>query len=90
MVSLRTASGVHDRIADPWGARTPHGRTSPWPERVDVQLAEGVSATEVDWVQSACVLCANGCGLDIAVKDGRMVGVRGRAVDRIIKGRLGP
>jgi anaerobic selenocysteine-containing dehydrogenase len=90
MVSLRTASGVHDRIADPWGARTPHGRSTPWPERVDVQLAEGVSATEVDWVQSACVLCANGCGLDIAVKGGRMVGVRGRAVDRINKGRLGP
>jgi anaerobic selenocysteine-containing dehydrogenase len=41
-------------------------------------------------VQSACVLCANGCGLDIAVKDGRMVGVRGREVDRINKGRLGP
>jgi ferredoxin-nitrate reductase len=85
-----TASGVQDRIADPWGARTPHPRGTPWPSRVDVQLAGGVSATEVDWVQSACVLCANGCGLDIAVKDGRMVGVRGRASDRINKGRLGP
>ncbi|PIG87663.1 periplasmic nitrate reductase [Aspergillus arachidicola] len=31
------------------------------------------------WVQSACVLCSNGCGLDIGVKDGRVVGVRSRA-----------
>ena len=29
------------------------------------------------WVHSACLLCSNGCGLDIAVKDGRIVGVRG-------------
>jgi anaerobic selenocysteine-containing dehydrogenase len=36
------------------------------------------------------VLCSNGCGLDIAVRDGRMVGVRGRAGDRMSRGRLGP
>jgi ferredoxin-nitrate reductase len=42
------------------------------------------------WVQSACVLCSNGCGLDIAVKDDRIVGVRGRADDRVNHGRLGP
>jgi predicted molibdopterin-dependent oxidoreductase YjgC len=42
------------------------------------------------WVQSACVLCSNGCGMDIAVAAGRMVGVRGRAVDRVNHGRLGP
>ncbi|MFC5262848.1 molybdopterin-dependent oxidoreductase [Kribbella qitaiheensis] len=36
------------------------------------------------------MLCSNGCACDIAVKDGRMVGVRGRAVDRINHGRLGP
>ena len=41
-------------------------------------------------MQSACVLCSNGCGLDIGVKDGRIVGVRGRAVDRVNRGRLGP
>ena len=34
------------------------------------------------WVPSACVLCSNGCGLDIAAAGGRMVGVRGRAGDR--------
>jgi hypothetical protein len=33
---------------------------------------------------------SNGCGLDIAVKNGRVVGVRGRATDRVNKGRLGP
>jgi anaerobic selenocysteine-containing dehydrogenase len=42
------------------------------------------------WVQSACVLCSNGCGCDIAVKDGKMVGIRGRAADRVNRGRLGP
>jgi anaerobic selenocysteine-containing dehydrogenase len=35
-------------------------------------------------------LCSNGCACDIAVKDGRMVGVRGRAADRVNHGRLGP
>src|SRR5437764_15453851 len=54
-------------------------------------LAEGTSEADVDrWVQSACVLCSNGCALDVAVVDGQMVGVRGRGVDRINHGRLGP
>jgi ferredoxin-nitrate reductase len=80
-----------DRIADPWGARTPHEADVSWPVRVDQYLAEGVAEQDVDrWVQSACVLCSNGCGLDIAVRDGRMVGVRGRAADRVNQGRLGP
>ena len=80
-----------DRIADPWGARTPLAAGGAWPERVDQYLADGVAEQDVDrWVQSACVLCSNGCGLDIAVKDGRMVGVRGRAQDRVNHGRLGP
>lgn len=42
------------------------------------------------WVQSACLLCSNGCGIDLGVTDGRIVGVRGRAVDRVNHGRLGP
>jgi ferredoxin-nitrate reductase len=41
-------------------------------------------------VQSACVLCTNGCGLDIGVKENRIVGVRGRSDDAINRGRLGP
>jgi anaerobic selenocysteine-containing dehydrogenase len=89
-----TATGVaptDDRTRDPWGARTPHGRDTAWAERVDLCLAAGVTAGDVDeWVSSACLLCSNGCGADIAVKDGRMVGVRGRATDRVNHGRLGP
>lgn len=51
----------------------------------------GVDESEVErWVQSACILCSNGCGMDIAVTDGRIVGVRGRAADRVNHGRLGP
>ncbi len=82
---------IPDRIKDVWGPRTPVARGGEWPVRVDVQLAEGLTESDVDrWVQSACVLCSNGCGCDIAVKDGRMVGVRGREIDAVNHGRLGP
>jgi anaerobic selenocysteine-containing dehydrogenase len=78
-----------DRIADIWGERTPHRARQQWAPRVDQFLT--VAEEEVDeWVQSCCILCSNGCGKDIAVKDGRMVGVRGRATDRVNHGRLGP
>src|SRR4051795_9730325 len=80
-----------DRVNDIWGARTPHPRGTVWPARVDQHLDEGVEESQVDrWVQSACLLCSNGCACDIAVKDGRMVGVRGRAGDTVNRGRLGP
>jgi anaerobic selenocysteine-containing dehydrogenase len=42
------------------------------------------------WVTSASVLDSNGDALDIAVADGRIVGVRGRKGDRVNHGRLGP
>ena len=80
-----------DRIANPWGRRTPHGPGDPWPERVDVHLADGVDERDVQrWVPSASVLHSNGDAMDIAVADGRMVGVRGRKADRVNRGRLGP
>ena len=75
-----------DSISDPWGARTPFEGEGSWPARVDFR----VTSTPDHWVQSACVLCSNGCGLDIGVKDGRIVGVRGRSSDRSNRGRLGP
>ncbi|MFG1933982.1 molybdopterin oxidoreductase family protein [Mycobacterium sp. NPDC048908] len=79
---------TQDRIAEPWGGRTPYGRGEHWPERVDCFL-DGVDADAVDkWVQSASVLHSNGDGLDIAVKDGRIVGVRGRVDDRVNHGRV--
>ena len=64
------------RIGDDiWGERTPYSPGQEWPVRVDVHLVYGLTADEVDsWVPSACLLCSNGCGLDIAVKNGRMVG----------------
>ncbi|MGY1641947.1 molybdopterin oxidoreductase family protein [Geodermatophilus sp. SYSU D00703] len=80
-----------DRIAEPWGTRTPYGPGDAWPTRVDSYLADGLTEDDVDrWVQSATILHSNGDGLDIAVKDGRIVGVRGRAGDRVNHGRLGP
>ena len=80
-----------DRIALPWGSRTPYGRHQAWPERVDTCLEEGVEASSVQrWVQTASVLHSDGDAMDIAVKDGRMVGVRGRANDRVNHGRLEP
>ena len=82
---------TRDRIAEPWGARTPYGPGEAWPVRVDTFLSEGTSSDDVDrWVQSASVLHSNGDGLDIAVRDGRIVGVRGRGQDRVNHGRLGP
>jgi ferredoxin-nitrate reductase len=82
---------VPERIAEPWGSRTPYAPGEPWPVRVDEHLAEGVDAASVErWAQSASVLHSNGDGLDMAVKDGRIVGVRGRAGDRVNHGRLDP
>jgi ferredoxin-nitrate reductase len=81
------ASRHGDRIADPWGPRTPYGAGQAWSVRVDEHQA-GPEAER--WVPSACVLCSNGCGLDIGVAGGRIVGVRGRAGDRVNHGRLGP
>ena len=37
-----------DRIADPWGPRTPFGRGEAWPIRVDTFLADGRDADDVD------------------------------------------
>ncbi|MEU3822350.1 nitrate reductase [Streptomyces sp. NPDC030392] len=83
--------GWVDRIAEPWGGRTPYGRGGTWPARVDTYLAEGIDPGTVErWVQSASILHSDGDAMDIAVRDGRIVGVRGRAVDRVNHGRLGP
>src|SRR5829696_7156500 len=80
-----------DRIAEPWGSRTPYGTGEFWPVRIDAFLEEGVSEQDVDrWVQSASILHSNGDAMDIAVKDGRMVGVRGHVPSRVNHGRLGP
>jgi ferredoxin-nitrate reductase len=80
---------VSDRIADPWGERTPFAPGEPWPVRADAHLE--VDEAEVDrWVQAASILHSNGDGIDIAVKDERIVGVRGRTGDRVNHGRLDP
>src|SRR5690348_12090501 len=89
--SAAAAAVWPDRRGDIWGPRAPHSAGTDWAERVDAHLEDGLTEAHVDrWVQSACLLCSNGCGADIAVKDGRMVGVRGRAGDRVNRGRLGP
>jgi anaerobic selenocysteine-containing dehydrogenase len=80
-----------DRIAEPWGTRTPYGPGQEWPSRVDSHLDDAVAPDAVDrWVQSASLLHSNGDAMDIAVKDGRIVGVRGRPEDRVNHGRLDP
>ncbi|AMR78510.1 molybdopterin oxidoreductase family protein [Cupriavidus nantongensis] len=77
---------TRDSVAQVWGERTPFAGEGQWPVRVDQRIVD-----EPDhWVQSACVLCSNGCGCDIGVKGGRIVGVRGRAQDEVNRGRLGP
>lgn len=56
--------------------------------RIDTNL--GVGGEPDKWVRSACLLCSNGCGLEIAVKDGRIAGVRGSAGHPVNFGHLGP
>lgn len=82
-------ASTRDSITDIWGPRTPHAGPD-WPVRVDQNVEERPDR----WVQSSCFLCSNGCGMDIGVKGdrlgGRIVGVRGRELDVVNRGRLGP
>lgn len=58
---------------------------------MDQFLEEGLSENEVDsWVQTASLLHSNGDAHDLAVKDGRIAGIRGRAEDRVNRGRADP
>jgi ferredoxin-nitrate reductase len=83
----RTKPGEsRDSIKRVWGTRKPFAGSGNWPERVDQNLLD----TPDTWIQSTCVLCSTGCAMDVGVKDGRIVGVRGRAIDRVNRGRLGP
>ena len=75
-----------ESVQDLWGDRTPFVGAEKWPERIDYRVTEEPER----WVQSACVLCSNGCGMDIGVNDNRIVGVRGRSSDVVNRGRLGP
>ncbi|MDQ4003343.1 MAG: nitrate reductase [Actinomycetota bacterium] len=80
-----------DRIANPWGERTPFEPGEAWPVRVDQFLEDGVYEEDIDrWVQTASILHSNGDALDIAVKGGDIVGVRGRVEDRVNHGRVDP
>lgn len=56
--------------------------------RIDRNL--GIDGEPDKWVHSACILCSNGCGLDIGVKDGKIVGVRGDPQHPVNFGHLGP
>jgi len=76
---------TRNAIDDIWGPRTPHA-LGDWPVRVDERTVADVE----HWVPSVCVLCSYGCGLDVGVAGGRIVGVRGRPDDRVNHGRLGP
>ena len=53
---------TRESISDIWGPRTPQAGT--WPARGDERTLEEPER----WVQSACVLCSTGCGIDIGVK----------------------
>ncbi len=75
---------TRNSISDIWGERMPY--RGEWSVRVDKRVLEEPER----WVQSACVLCSNGCGMDIGVKDGRIVRVQGREADIANRGRLEP
>src|SRR3954463_6361845 len=52
------------------------------------QVEHGVPVKQ--WSASTCGICSVGCGVEIGVTDGRIVGVRGRADHPVGRGRLGP
>lgn len=83
-IMIETMTETRDSITDIWGPRTPY--QGDWPRRIDQRILEEPER----WVQSTCILCSTGCALDIGVKNGRIVGVRGRGEDRVNHGRLGP
>ncbi|WP_026694291.1 molybdopterin-dependent oxidoreductase [Peribacillus kribbensis] len=57
-------------------------------ERIDSHV---YSQGEVDkWVYSTCNICSVGCGCYAAVKDGKIVGIKGNGKHPINRGRLGP
>jgi ferredoxin-nitrate reductase len=85
----RLAAALPGRLRDALPAEI--GLGSPWPVRVDTFLDEGVTEADVDvWVQNVSATHSSGDALDIAVKDGRIVGARGRAADRVNHGRIDP
>jgi hypothetical protein len=56
-----------------------------------MQLADGIAPADVErWVPAASLLHSNGDAMDIAVRGGQIVGVRGREHDRVNRRRLGP
>lgn len=81
----RSASG---RITEPWGSRTPYGAGENWPVRLDSHLADGPGTVVDRRVPTASNLHSNGDAMELAVRDGRLVGVRGIAGDRVNRGRL--
>ncbi|WP_051344371.1 molybdopterin-dependent oxidoreductase [Alicyclobacillus herbarius] len=57
-------------------------------ERIDINV---YSQGEVDrWVYSTCNICSVGCGCFIAVKDNKIVGIKGNGKHPVNRGRLGP
>ncbi|WNB91076.1 molybdopterin-dependent oxidoreductase [Bacillus sp. NEB1478] len=57
-------------------------------ERIDQNI---YSQGEVDkWVYSTCNICSVGCGCYVAVKDKKIVGIKGNGDHSINRGRLGP
>jgi ferredoxin-nitrate reductase len=57
-------------------------------ERIDLNV---YSQGEIDkWVYSTCDICSIGCGCHIAVKDNKIVGIKGNAIHPINRGRLDP
>ncbi|MEZ0072437.1 molybdopterin oxidoreductase family protein [Planotetraspora sp. GP83] len=85
----RLAAALPGRLRDALPAEL--GLGSPWPVRVDTLLDDGLTEADADaWAQGVSFLHSGGDALDFAVRDGRVVGLRGRAADRVNHGRLDP
>ncbi|MFC0863300.1 molybdopterin-dependent oxidoreductase [Sphaerimonospora cavernae] len=85
----RLAAALPGRLRDALPTEIRSG--SPWPVRVDVLLDDGITEDDVEsWVPAVSMLHSGGDALELAVRGGRVVGVRGQAADRVNHGRLDP
>ena len=92
MAPLPSTERDADRIADPWGARTPYGgRRAVARARRHAPGGRASSRTTSTAGCSRRRSCTpTATRWTSRCKDGRIVGVRGRAGDRVNHGRLGP
>jgi anaerobic selenocysteine-containing dehydrogenase len=71
-------------------SRRPEEKIEKWVQSCCVLCVLSFRAEVTRKLTTSSVSCSNGCAMDVGVKDGKIVAVKGREQDRVNKGRLGP